>query len=206
MHIYLLKVMMSITAPSGDHPWCAGRLRGRKEFTTGLLFAYDCFRPAAVPVNMMIIRPMTEQDLDQVLATEAASFAVPWSRGHFLHEMRSPLSFPLVAEDGDGGIAGFICPMQVLDEGQILDLAVSPACRGRGIGKSLVERALQTFRLQGASFVGLEVRPSNTAALHLYSRCGFVAEGRRKGYYENGEDAILMSCKTGNRGEENSAF
>ena len=169
-------------------------------------FAYDCCGSSVLPMNMMIIRPMTETDLDQVLATEAASFAVPWSRDHFLHEMRSPLSFPLVAEDGDGGIAGFICPMQVLDEGQILNLAVAPACRGKGVGKSLVEHALRTFRLQGALFVGLEVRPSNTVAFHLYSRCGFVAEGRRKGYYENGEDAILMTCKTGNHGEENSAF
>lgn len=197
---------MSIIAPWRITRGGAGRPRGRKEFTTGLQFAYDCARASVLNVNMMIIRPMTENDLEQVLATEAASFAVPWSCDHFLHEMRSPLSFPLVAEDGDGGIAGFICPMQVLDEGQILDLAVAPAFRGRGVGKLLVEHALGTFRRQGAAFVGLEVRPSNTAALNLYARCGFVAEGRRTGYYENGEDAILMSCRTGDKGEGQSAL
>lgn len=157
-------------------------------------------------MKMIILRPMTEADLEEVMATEAASFSLPWNRDHFLHEMRSPMSFPLVADDGEGGIAGFICPMQVLDEGQILDLAVAPAFRGKGIGRLLVERALQTFMLQKASYVGLEVRPSNSAAVKLYSRCGFVATGRRKGYYEDGEDAILMSCDMGNIGEENSAL
>ncbi len=149
---------------------------------------------------------MTEADLDQVLATEAASFPLPWNRDHFLHEIRSPMSFPFVAEDGEGNIAGYICPMQVLDEGQILDVAVLPACRGTGIGRLLVERALQTFRLQGASYVCLEVRPSNAAAQHLYSECGFVAEGRRKAYYEDGEDAITMTCYIENTGEGNRAF
>lgn len=149
---------------------------------------------------------MTEADLDQVLATEAASFPLPWNRDHFLHEIRSPMSFPFVAEDGEGYIAGFICPMQVLDEGQILDVAVTPACRCKGIGRMLVERALQTFKQQEASFVCLEVRPTNTAALHLYTECGFVAEGRRKAYYENGEDAITMTCYMENPGEDSRAL
>lgn len=157
-------------------------------------------------MNMIILRPMTEADLDQVMATETASFPLPWNRDHFLHEIRSPVSFPFVAEDGDGNIAGYICPMQVLDEGQILDVAVSPACRGKGIGRMLVERALQTFKLQGASYVCLEVRPSNSTALHLYAGCGFAAQGKRKAYYENGEDAITMICSIENPGEGNSAF
>ncbi len=149
---------------------------------------------------------MTEADLDQVLATEAASFPSPWNRDHFLHEIRSSMSFPYVADDGEGNIAGYICPMQVLDEGQILNVAVAPTCRGNGIGRLLMEHALRTFRLQGASYVGLEVRPSNAAALHLYTGCGFVAEGRRRGYYENGEDAVNMTCYLETAGDENRAL
>ncbi|HOP41586.1 MAG TPA: GNAT family N-acetyltransferase, partial [Geobacteraceae bacterium] len=65
----------------------------------------------------------------------------------------------------------------------------------KGIGKLLVLAALEEFRKRGASFVALEVRPSNAAAIALYRHVGFVATGRRKRYYENGEDAILMSIE-----------
>jgi ribosomal-protein-alanine N-acetyltransferase len=135
---------------------------------------------------------MTETDLEQVLALEAVSFLTAWKREHFINEMESPLSFPLVARAADGTVAGYICPMLVLDEGQILNVAVRPEYRGRGIGGLLMEAALNEFGNRKASFVALEVRPSNRAAISLYTRCGFVTTGRRKAYYENGEDALLM--------------
>lgn len=141
---------------------------------------------------MVTIQRMTSCDLDEVMAIESKSFPRPWTREHFVDELDSPRSCPLVARTDDVGIAGYICPMIVLDEGEILDVAVRPDCRGRGIGKALVDRAIHELSARGAKIVCLEVRVSNLSAIGLYRKLGFRESGRRKGYYENGEDAILM--------------
>jgi len=140
----------------------------------------------------LTICPMTEADLDAVLAIENVSYPLPWSRTHFLDELGSPHAFPLVALDQDGRLVGYICPLLVVDEGHILNVAVNPAQRGKGIGRLLVEKVLAECRDGGAEFVSLEVRPSNVDAIALYKGVGFVECGRRKRYYENGEDALLM--------------
>jgi ribosomal-protein-alanine N-acetyltransferase len=140
----------------------------------------------------IVICPMTEADLTAVLAIEVDSYRHPWTRDHFIQELQASYSFPLVAMTPDGILAGYICPMLLLDEGHILNVAVRRACRGAGIGRLLVERVLQECRGGGAEFVSLEVRPSNREAVSLYTRLGFVATGRRKRYYQDGEDAILM--------------
>jgi ribosomal-protein-alanine N-acetyltransferase len=138
------------------------------------------------------ICPMSESDLDGVLAIENDSFPRPWTRTHFLAELEAAHSFPLVALGKDGTVIGYICPMLVLDEGHILDVAVHHNQRGKGIGKMLVERILLDCRERGAAFVSLEVRLSNLSAIGLYRQFGFMEIGRRKAYYENGEDALLM--------------
>jgi len=143
-------------------------------------------------MNKITLHPVTPADLEEVLSLERASFEHPWSGEHILNEIQSPLSFSLLARLEDGSCAGYICPMLVLDEGQILNLAVHPSCRGRGIGGILLKTALGEFRSRGAVNVYLEVRPTNIAAISLYTRHGFITSGRRKAYYENGEDAILM--------------
>ncbi|RNC68775.1 MAG: ribosomal-protein-alanine N-acetyltransferase [Desulfuromonadales bacterium] len=143
-------------------------------------------------VPAVAIRPMTENDLDPVMAIELDSFSRPWTRDHFTAELDSSRSFPFVACTNDGAIAGYICPTLVLDEGEILDVAVRRDCRGAGIGVKLVARAIAYLAERGATVVLLEVRVSNESAISLYRRFGFKESGRRKGYYENGEDAILM--------------
>jgi [ribosomal protein S18]-alanine N-acetyltransferase len=152
------------------------------------------------------VRRMTEEDLDTVMALESVSFQSPWSRTHFLSELQSTMSFPLVVASGEGVVLGYICPMLVLDEGQILNVAVRPDCRGQGIGRLLIDTGIREFRVRGASFVALEVRPSNTAAVSLYAGSGFIAKGRRKAYYENGEDALLMEYEVNGRGEQGHAL
>jgi ribosomal-protein-alanine N-acetyltransferase len=151
------------------------------------------------------ICPMTEADLDFVLSIEADSFPSPWSRSHFLDELKSGYAFPLVALDPEGRVAGYICPMLLLDEGHILDVAVHRDFRGHGLGKLLVERVVADCRNAGADFVSLEVRTSNHAAIALYRKLGFIETGRRKRYYENGEDAILMEYIFKENGEERDA-
>jgi [ribosomal protein S18]-alanine N-acetyltransferase len=140
----------------------------------------------------IIICPMTVADLDEVLAIESVSYPHPWKTVHFLDELNSPYSFPLVAMNPEGAVLGYLCPMLVLDEGHILNVAVGLPYRGKHVGKLLVEQVLTDCRARGASFVSLEVRVSNLAAITLYARLGFIETGRRKNYYENGEDAILM--------------
>jgi ribosomal-protein-alanine N-acetyltransferase len=137
------------------------------------------------------IRPMEESDLDAVMAIEQASFPAPWQRVHFQHELSAPHSFPFVAA-ADGAVAGYVCLMSLFEEAQILDIAVDPRQRGRGIARRLMERAFVVARAQGAEFVALEVRASNAAAIALYERLGFVRTGVRRGYYEGKEDAVLM--------------
>lgn len=138
------------------------------------------------------VRSMNEGDLLQVVAIEQHSFPLPWTVEHFRDELSSSHAFPLSAVTADGIITGYLCPSLVLDEGEILDVAVHGDCRGLGIGRLLVTEALRLFRERGASRIFLEVRESNQAAITLYKALGFRESGRRARYYENGEDALLM--------------
>lgn len=139
----------------------------------------------------IIIRTMSESDLDTVLAIEQASFSAPWRREHFLHELAAPHSFPFVAE-ADRVVAGYVCLQSLFEEAQILDIAVDPRQRGLGIARQLMEHAFGVAHEQGAEFMALEVRASNIPAITLYERLGFVRTGLRQGYYEGKEDAVLM--------------
>lgn len=140
----------------------------------------------------MVLCPMTADDLEAVLVIEAESYPRPWTRRHFLDEISSATSFPCVAFDSHNKVVGYICTMLVLDEGHILNVAVSSSFRRRGLGRFLVLEALRLCRERDAAFVSLEVRVSNVSAIDMYRRLGFTETGRRKRYYENGEDAILM--------------
>ena len=139
----------------------------------------------------IIIRAMTVADLDAVLAIEETSFPAPWRREHFLHELDAPHSFPFVAVV-EGAVAGYLCLMSLFEEAQILDIAVDPHLRGRGIARMLTEHGFSVARKQGAEFMALEVRVSNIPAITIYERLGFVRTGVRQGYYEGKEDALLM--------------
>jgi [ribosomal protein S18]-alanine N-acetyltransferase len=148
------------------------------------------------------LRDMDEKDLDAVLAIESASFSRPWTKRHFQDEIISPCGRPTVAVLPDGALAGYLCLQLVLDEAEILDVAVAPALRGRGVGRQLVEGALSQSRRLGAALVFLEVRVGNAEAILLYRRLGFREIGRRKGYYDDGEDAILMEYTFSDQSEE----
>lgn len=137
------------------------------------------------------VRPMTEADLDQVLTIETASFPAPWSRDHFKNELEARHSFPYIAEM-DGSIAGYACLMSLFEEAQILDIAVDPLRRGQGIARMLLDHAISVALEKGAEVLSLEVRASNSAAISLYERCGFVRTGLRQKYYEDRDDAVLM--------------
>lgn len=151
--------------------------------------------PPAVPLR---IRPMQLSDIDEVMVLEQVSFPEPWPRSLYERELRANrLSWYRV-----------IAPEQVLpgwpsvlgqggcwlmgDEAHIVTLAVNIAWRGRGLGKWLLLHLMAEARLQGATTITLEVRPSNAAARALYQQVGFSQIGLRKRYYPNGEDALVL--------------
>jgi len=134
---------------------------------------------------------MASADLDAILTIEQASFSVPWQREHFEHEMAAPHSFPFVAES-NGSVAGYVCLMSLFEEAQILDIAVAPEQRGRGIARLLMNHAVAVAREKKAEVLALEVRSTNSSAITLYERCGFVRTGIRSKYYEGIDDAVLM--------------
>ena len=139
----------------------------------------------------LTIRSMTSSDLDAVLVIEQTSFSTPWCRDHFEHEITAPHSFPSVAEY-NGTVVGYVCLMSLFEESQILDIAVAPEHRGRGIARLLMDHAVAVAREKEAELLALEVRASNSSAIALYERCGFVRTGIRLNYYEGRDDAVLM--------------
>ena len=99
---------------------------------------------------------------------------------------------------GQGGVLGFLASRRAGDEVEILNLAVLPQFRRHGLGRQLVDAALQEARQRGARSAHLEVRSSNQQAIDFYSVCEFRVSGRRKGYYlDPVEDALLMEQSLG---------
>lgn len=142
----------------------------------------------------IIIRRMTEADVDGVAAVEAATFPTPWSRDAFAAEMRNVAARYLIAEKA-GRVIGYAGAWIILDESHITNIAVLKEERGQGIGRRLTEGLLQYLSNLGAAYSTLEVRKSNEVAQNLYKSLGFIKLGVRKRYYEdNGEDALIMVC------------
>jgi [ribosomal protein S18]-alanine N-acetyltransferase len=141
------------------------------------------------------IRDMRLADISAVAAIENESFTSPWSENSLRAEIGSYGSVARVAVL-DGDVAGYSIAKKVLDEAQLLDLAVMPEFRRRGIAGLLMEDLIRLLRVDGVENIYLEVRASNVAAGRLYERSGFTVTGKRKDYYSNPvEDAILMTLK-----------
>lgn len=139
------------------------------------------------------LRPMRRDDLAEVLAIERVSFPQPWRRETFEAELDNPTATLLVAEC-QGHITGYAGAFTVLDESNVLLIAVNPVYRRNGIGLFLLEGLLTAVRERGATRVHLEVRRSNMAAQHLYRKVGFREVGVRRNYYAAPiEDALLFS-------------
>lgn len=137
-------------------------------------------------------RQMNPSDLDEIMVIEKASFSYPWSPRFFLQELRVPCARSLLAVLGVK-TAGYIVYWLLPNEVDIHNLAVHPAYRRQGIGKSLLQGVIEEARQNGSTRVTLEVRKSNEAAQRLYHSLGFAARGIRKGYYsDDGEDALAM--------------
>ncbi len=142
------------------------------------------------------LRTPLASDLPAVAAIEEASFGDPWSAKEFSSVLSVDHSIFLIAESS-GEIVGYAIAISVLDEAEILNVAVSPSRRGKGIGGDLLDAALKEVESRGVESVFLEVRVSNAAARALYQSRGFAEISRRKSYYRTPvEDALVMRRAT----------
>jgi ribosomal-protein-alanine N-acetyltransferase len=141
------------------------------------------------------LRSATHDDLDAIVSIEAASFPVPWRREFFAGELRDSNRYHRVLDRQVGGsprIAGYLFAVTLFDEFHINKIATHPAVRGEGHGTRLMNDAIAAGRSQLASSIVLEVRLSNALAIRFYSGFGFIEIGRRRRYYKDGEDAMVM--------------
>jgi len=162
---------------------------------------------------------MREEDLDEVMVIERASFPNPWPASAFRYDLEradyacylvaTPRRPPAVVAEKSpphwarlfyrppappAHIVGYVGFWQLVDEAHICNIAVAPAARGQGIGELLLLRAIRAAIARGMSLATLEVRVSNAVAQNLYRKYGFEVAGRRRRYYsDNGEDALIMS-------------
>jgi len=137
------------------------------------------------------IRRLTYADLPQVIAIERRAFPTPWSLAMFVLELSKPAGWCLAATRDDALVGYCVCS-RYDTVWHVMNVAVDPVHRRQGIADALLIELLRCVDDEDARFT-LEVRPSNTGAIALYERHGFLAAGRRRRYYQdNGEDALIM--------------
>lgn len=140
-------------------------------------------------------RRMVQDDADEVARIEAACMPVPWSRQSFWEEASHTDAYYLLALDSENNnrIVAYAGCWILANEGHITNVAVDPAYQGHGLGKMLMRELMLRVKEHGADSMTLEVRPTNTVALKLYTSLGFKSVGRRPHYYTNPvEDAEIM--------------
>jgi [ribosomal protein S18]-alanine N-acetyltransferase len=144
----------------------------------------------------VILRKMTLDDVQQVIAIDQISFSLPWPVSSFRYELTENLASRCWVADLDGRVAAMLVAWLIVDEIHIATIATHPDFRKQGIGEKLLLHTLQSAKTEGAVSSFLEVREGNDAALMMYRKLGYVESGRRAGYYkDNGEDAILMNLE-----------
>lgn len=132
-------------------------------------------------------------DLPRLAELEAASFADPWSPEMLAAELAHSGSVLLVAGGGDSRApSGYACFRLAAGEAELLRVAVAPAARGRGIARQLIAAGFERLRAAGVASCFLEVRPANASALAVYHALGFEPRGRRRAYYRDGSDALVL--------------
>lgn len=140
----------------------------------------------------MVIRQMTEEDMEQVYSIESSSFTRPWSKESFLSSLKNPQNLYLVAEEG-GTVLGYCGLWGIVGEGEITNVAVDQRFRKQGVGEAILRELIRQAREDGITAFTLEVRVSNQSAIHLYHKLGFADTAVRKNYYEAPiEDALIM--------------
>jgi len=147
-------------------------------------------------VTTIELKQLALGDLTAIEEIERRSYRTPWSRSMFAGELAKPSSICLGAFDvdgEDGTLVGYLIVSRYVDAWHVMNIAVDPEHRGRGIATMLLERLFEVTSEDARRGYTLEVRVSNATAISLYERLGFEARGIRRGYYtDNREDALIM--------------
>lgn len=145
-------------------------------------------------------RPFGLADVDAVVALERAVFGDPWSKRSFQEILGFDHVRGFVLDGKAGALTGYAFCSAVADEGEVLNMAVVPAERRRGLGRRLLSACLSWMAERGVAKVYLEVRRSNEAAIAMYAEEGFDTLGVRPNYYRKPtEDAVTMSLDLASR-------
>ncbi len=140
------------------------------------------------------IEKMREEHIKDIAALEKECFSQPWSEGSLREELHKDNSNFLVALTEDALVVGYIGFNFVLDEGYITNIAVAPKFRRCGIAQNLLNKIIAFAQSQRLSFISLEVRASNAAAISLYEKFGFKEAGLRRNFYTlPQENAVIMT-------------
>jgi ribosomal-protein-alanine N-acetyltransferase len=138
------------------------------------------------------IKTLESSDLGAIEAIEQRAYPTPWSRSMFASELAKPTSICLGAFEGDE-LVGYIINSRYVDAWHVMNVAVDPDRRRRGIAAALLQRLFELTRDDERRGYTLEVRVSNDGAIRLYEQLGFEPRGIRRGYYtDNREDALIM--------------
>ena len=138
------------------------------------------------------IRPMQAEDVDAVTVLEENCFSMPWKRQDFEDILTNPYRIYLVAEVGSVIVGGCMLTM-IAGEGDVSNVAVDEAYRGKHIATRLMQELLRIGEEKGISDFTLEVREQNQPAIRLYEHAGFRSEGIRPNFYEKPKDnAVIM--------------
>ena len=141
---------------------------------------------------MSNIVTMTSDHVPQVAALEKECFSDPWSQRSVASELDNPLALWLVWEE-DGQVLGYVGSQTVVDETDMMNVAVSAQARRRGIAQALVEALVIQLKQRGSRCLTLEVRTSNAPAIALSEKLGFRQVGRRPNYYSHPkEDGLIL--------------
>lgn len=140
---------------------------------------------------MEIVR-MSIADVPAVAELERKCFSDPWSERSVAAELENPLSLWLVALLGRT-VVGYVGSQSVMEQADMMNIAVNPDNRRQGIAESLIERLVAELKANQVSSLTLEVRASNTPAIALYRKLGFIQVGKRPNYYRKPrEDALIL--------------
>ena len=140
----------------------------------------------------MVYELMTHADTAQVAQLEAMCFSAPWSENAIISELKNPLSLWIVARD-ENVVVGYVGSQSVMGEADMMNLAVHPDYRRKGVGTALVSCLVEKLKSNGVYSLTLEVRASNETAKNLYAAMGFQQIGRRPNYYTAPkEDALIL--------------
>jgi ribosomal-protein-alanine N-acetyltransferase len=151
------------------------------------------------------LRRLQMRDLNAIEQIERAAYPTPWSRSMFASELAKPSSICLGAFDRETkALVGYLVISRYVDAWHVMNVAVAPDHRRRGIATTLLEKLFELTAGRGRRGYTLEVRVSNHDAIALYERLGFKARGVRRGYYtDNREDALIMwKDPVGDAGED----